>query len=109
MIEYKSDLTVIKRLVENSESKLFPRMKKRKDYLDALVKDNEQVPPALKAEVEINELVRQHIQLVMNYAIYMEKFIENNLINEQISQSDYEKVLEQELLYEFRKRNNIVK
>jgi hypothetical protein len=105
MIEFNSDLTIIKRLVENSEQKLFPRMKKRKQYLDELLKEND--VPEIRAEIELNNLIREHIQTLMNYSLYMEAFIKKNITKEIKEETQYVKVLEHELLYEFRRKNNI--
>jgi hypothetical protein len=43
----------------------------------------------------------------MNYSLYMEAFIKKNITKEIKEETEYVKVLEHELLYEFRRKNNI--
>lgn len=83
-------------------------MKKRKEYLDNLIESNKDVP-ALNAEADLNNQVREHVQLLMNYIIYLEGFIEKNISGDTTPESEYIKVLENELLHDFRQRNNITK
>lgn len=108
MIDYTNNKMIFKRLISNLESNLFPRMAKRDKYLSELLADNQ--PPALVAEKQLNDEMREYINLLGNYIISLEEANEQ-LLNLDVNKTEnyYIKVLENELLHDFRQRNNITK
>ena len=103
MEEYNNNVMVFKRLLANLEESLFPRMKARDRFLK-----KEEPSPVTKAEVLLNDEMREYIQLLRNYVIVLEE-ANKQLIN--LSgidhQNKYILALEKELLHEFRTRHNI--
>lgn len=112
MLEYKENLFRLKRLISNSETELLPLMKERTLYLKSLKESNPNVNEINK-EFDLHEKLRSHLMLMMNYFSWMEDMntqlmacIEKDESPEIKAIKDYVKVIEKELLYEFRKKHN---
>lgn len=112
MLEYQENLFRLKRLISGSETELFPLMKERTFYLKSLKETHPNVIEINK-EFDLHEKVRQHVILMMNYVKWIESMNDEllNMIKKDESPEikaikDYVKVIEKELLYEFRKKHN---
>lgn len=106
--EYTENINVIKRLIKSSEGDLFPLMKARAHYLKTV-----EPTPELQKEMELHEMIRAHLQLMINYASFLESSNDNFTTAFETCehplvewQKQYIKTLENELIYDFGKKHN---